>query len=94
MNKDDCLTGDKEVISEDYQIDAISRLVTSFVAIINPHTIIFCSDEIEKEILNKFAIASLKYIPSEHLPELTMSDWKQDYLYGLQRLCLDLMINE
>lgn len=80
-------------IYEDFMIDAISRLVASFVAIINPHTIIFCNDEVEKEILDKIAIVSSKYIPSEHLPELSMSDWKQDYLYGLQSLGLDLMMN-
>ncbi|MCM3768086.1 ROK family protein [Neobacillus niacini] len=84
----------KKTISEDYHIDAISRLVATFVAIINPYIIIFCSDEMDKEILNKITIGSSKYIPSEHLPKLTESDWKQDYLYGLQRLGLDLMINE
>ncbi|MBS4207276.1 ROK family protein [Bacillus sp. FJAT-50079] len=84
----------KLMISGEQQIDAISRLVASFISIINPHTIIFCNDEIEKEGLTKVAIGSSKYIPSEHLPELTVSDWMQDYLYGLQRLCLDLMIKE
>ncbi|WP_156431415.1 ROK family protein [Bacillus sp. FJAT-29814] len=84
----------KQTISKDYHIDAISRLVATFVAIINPYIIIFCSDEMDNEILNKITIGSSKYIPSEHLPKLTESDWKQDYLYGLQRLGLDLMINE
>ncbi len=88
-------TGPKEVpISQDYQIDAISRLVASFTAIINPHTIIFCNDEVEEAIVEKIALASSKYIPSEHLPDLTISDWKQDYLYGLQSLGLDLMLNQ
>ena len=87
-------SGPKKVnICEDYEIDAISRLVASFVAIINPHTIIFSNDEVEKVILDKIAVGSSKYIPSEHLPSLTMSDWKQDYLYGLQSLGRDLMIN-
>lgn len=83
----------KVTICEDYEIDAISRLVASFVAIINPHIIIFSNDEVEKVILDKIAVGSSKYIPSEHLPSLTMSDWKQDYLYGLQSLGRDLMIN-
>ncbi|QGQ45910.1 ROK family transcriptional regulator [Metabacillus sediminilitoris] len=81
-------------IKEDNEIDAISRLIASFVAIINPHTFIFSNDDIEKEVLNKITNGSAKYIPSEHLPELTMSDWKQDYLYGLQSLGLDLMMNK
>jgi hypothetical protein len=87
--------GPKSVaIKTDNQIDAISRLVASFVAIINPHTIIFSRDEIEEESLHKISVGSTKYIPTEHLPELTISDWKQDYLYGLQSLGLDLMLNE
>lgn len=78
--------------NESYKIDAISRLIASFVAIINPHTIIFCDDEVNKLILEQISIESSKYIPVEHLPKLTISDWKQDYLYGLQSLGLDLMI--
>ncbi|WP_438824267.1 ROK family protein [Bacillus sp. JJ1562] len=86
--------GSKKQLKYDKQIDAISRLIASFVAIINPHTIIFCNDEVEKAILAKIAIGSSKYIPSKHLPNLTISDWKQDYLYGLQSLGIDLMMSE
>jgi hypothetical protein len=85
---------EKATIREEYEIDAISRLVASFVAIINPHTIIFCNDEVNKLIIDQIAIGSSKYIPVEHLPELTISDWKLDYLYGLQSLGLDLMISK
>ncbi|MFS0638380.1 ROK family protein [Mesobacillus foraminis] len=80
--------------SRDVEIDAISRLVASFTAIINPHSIIFCEDEIEEAAVEKIAAASARYVPSEHLPDLKISDWKQDYLYGLQSLGLDLMPNE
>ncbi|MFS0862306.1 ROK family protein [Fredinandcohnia sp. 179-A 10B2 NHS] len=82
------------LIKEGSQIDAISRLVATFVAIINPHKMIFCSGDVESAILDKIAIRSSKYIPSEHLPELVISDWKQDYLIGLQSLGLNLMINK
>ncbi|MFP5105875.1 ROK family protein [Neobacillus sp. C211] len=82
----------KAFICEDYEVDAISRLVASFVAIINPYTIIFCDDEVNQFILDQILDRSAKYIPAEHLPELIMSDWKQDYLFGLQSLGLDLMI--
>ncbi|MEH7386087.1 ROK family protein [Bacillus sp. JJ1521] len=78
---------------KDNRIDAFSRLIASFVAIINPHTIIFCKAEVEKATLAKIALGSTKYIPSEHLPELTISDWKQDYLDGLQSLGVDLMMS-
>ncbi|MEH7108308.1 ROK family transcriptional regulator [Bacillus sp. JJ1764] len=80
--------------TEEYRTDAISRLVAAFVAIINPHTIIFCVDEMNKVRIDQITEGSSKYIPAEHLPEITMSDWKQDYLHGLQKLGLDLMITE
>lgn len=84
---------ESRMIAADDEIDAISRLIASFVAIINPHTIIFCNDEVEKKVLEKITKVSSQYIPSEHLPELTVSEWKQDYLFGLQSLGIDLMMN-
>ncbi|NOU98078.1 ROK family protein [Paenibacillus sp. LMG 31456] len=88
-------TTEKETanLRKDEEIDAISRLVASFTAMINPHTVIFCNNEVNQTIINQIAIRSATYIPEEHLPELTTSDWKQDYLYGLQKLGLDLMIS-
>lgn len=88
-------TDSKEApFSQDYQIDPISRLVASFTASINPHSIIFCKDEVDEALIEKITSASSNYVPSEHLPELTISDWKQDYLYGLQSLGIELMLNE
>jgi hypothetical protein len=84
----------KAIISEENEIDAISRLIASFAAIINPHTIIFCDDEVNESIIDQILKRSSKYIPVEHLPELIMSDWKQDYLFGLQSLGLDLIITD
>jgi hypothetical protein len=83
----------EEAISKDFQIDAFGRLVASFTAFINPHTVIFCRGDVEEGIVEKIALASSNYISPEHLPTLTISEWKQDYLYGLQRLGLDLMLN-
>ena len=82
----------KIVILEEGPMDAVSRFVSSFTAILNPHTIIFCNDEFDEMGLNQLAIGSSKYIPLEHLPKLTLSDWRIDYLHGLQSLGLDLMI--
>ncbi|MCU9612885.1 ROK family protein [Caldibacillus lycopersici] len=84
----------KITIREQYEIDAISRLIATFVSIINPHTIIFCKDEVDQVILDQMAITSAKYVPSAHLPELHLSEWKQDYLNGLQSLGLELMIRQ
>lgn len=84
----------KVSINPTEKIDAISRLVAFFAATINPHSIIFCNDEVNESITNQIITKSATYIPEEHLPELTTSDWKQDYLYGLQQLGLALMIAE
>ncbi|OMF24164.1 hypothetical protein BK133_23105 [Paenibacillus sp. FSL H8-0548] len=74
------------------RIDAISRLIASFTAIINPHSIVFSKAEMNEAMINQVALRSAVYIPEEHLPELALSDWKQDYLFGLQKLGLDLML--
>ncbi|MFJ5624636.1 ROK family protein [Peribacillus loiseleuriae] len=79
-------------IGEKHEIHAISRLIASLVAIINPHTVIFSKEEMDQIALNQIAIESTKYVPKAHLPELIVSDWKRDYLHGLQRLALDRMV--
>nr|WP_306220170.1 ROK family protein [Cohnella sp. WQ 127256] len=76
------------------KIDAISRLVASITAILNPHFIIFNGDEIDTVVLNQIAERSAAYVPQEHLPELNVSDLKQDYLKGLQSLGLHLLISQ
>jgi predicted NBD/HSP70 family sugar kinase len=74
------------------RLDAISRLIASFTAIINPHAIIFYNAEVNSSILEQIARQSAVYIPQEHLPILTTSDLKQDYMNGLLSLGLNLMI--
>ncbi|MDQ0112141.1 hypothetical protein [Paenibacillus harenae] len=44
-------------------------------------------------MIDSIAARSAFYIPAEHLPKLVASDWRQDYLSGLQHLGLDLMIS-
>jgi hypothetical protein len=81
----------KEGKGEFYQIDAVSRLVAlaSFVAIINPHTIILSDEEI-----NPVIIEQILNIPAGHLPEFTKSNWKQVYLFRLQKLTFNPMITD
>ncbi len=79
---------------DDHTLDAVSRLVATFVAIINPHMVIFCHDEVNEEVLEEIKKKSSTYVPREHLPQLTESNWKQDYLLGLQNLGLELMITK
>jgi len=73
--------------------DAVSRLVATFTAILNPNAVIFCRDEVTEELLHAIAARSAAYIAREHLPRLTASDWNEDYSNGLKKLGLDLMIS-
>ncbi|WP_033827151.1 ROK family transcriptional regulator [Bacillus andreraoultii] len=91
---DGSMATEKRVIYEEKRMDAIGRLIASFVAMINPHTFIFCDDEVNEDGLQKLARYSSKYVPKEHLPELVLSNWKQDYTYGLQHLGLQLMLQQ
>jgi ROK family len=79
--------------SHSIRVDAMSRLVASFTGMINPHTFIFCEGEVSQADLEEISRISSTFIPSEHLPDLTVSDFQQDYLFGLQQLCLDLMLD-
>lgn len=72
--------------------DAVSRLVAACTALINPHTIVFCEDEVSVSLLNDIKARSALYVPAEHLPRLMMSDWRRDYLNGLTHLGLQLLI--
>lgn len=74
--------------------DALGRMVASLSAILNPHQVIFNKEDIGQGELKEVTQASSQFIPSEHLPELISSDWKQDYLHGLESLGLCLMLNQ
>ena len=39
--------------SEEYNIDAITRLIATCIAIINPHTFIFCDDEVNQFVIDQ-----------------------------------------
>lgn len=82
------------VLSGDNQIDAVARLIATLGAILNPRAVIFNDDEVDEELLARIAERSVAYIPQKHLPTLLMSNWRQDYLSGLQHLALNLMITE
>ncbi|OPH58119.1 hypothetical protein BC351_24560 [Paenibacillus ferrarius] len=82
------------ILAEDNQIDAVARLIATFAAILNPRAVVFCDDEVDEALLAKIADRSSAYIPQEHLPILLMSNWRQDYLIGLQHLALNLMITD
>ncbi len=79
-------------VTSDEQIDAVSRLIATFTAIINPHAVIFNQHDIDEEVLTKVKSASAQLIPAAHLPELAISNWEKDYLNGLQKLGIDLLM--
>lgn len=75
-------------------IDAVSRLIASYAAMVNPKAIIFCRDEVSEELLDAIASRSAAYIPREHLPVLAASDWREDYLNGLRTLGMNLILDD
>ncbi|TYP78224.1 ROK family transcriptional regulator [Paenibacillus methanolicus] len=82
----------RAVLTGEGQVDAVARLIATYAVITNPRAVVFCDDEVDEALLARITERSTAYIPREHVPLLTMSDWKQDYLGGLQHLALDLMI--
>jgi len=85
--------GPTGTINEAGGIDAVSRLIASFTAILNPNAVIFSRDEVSERLLTAISARSASYISKEHLPELMVSDWQEDYLNGLKRLGMNLLIS-
>ena len=79
-------------VSREESVDTVSRLVASLTAILNPHQIVFCHDEVDEEMIRRIAGESAAYVPERHLPELGMSNWREDYIYGLRHLGRELLI--
>ncbi|TLS50821.1 ROK family protein [Paenibacillus antri] len=85
--------GTVTAMQEAAEVDAVSRLVASFAAILNPNTVVFCRNEVTEDLLDAIATRSAFYIAKEHLPKLTASDWREDYLNGLTKLGRNRMIS-
>ncbi|WP_138494854.1 ROK family protein [Paenibacillus pinistramenti] len=80
--------------SEPLVIDSLARMVSSLVAVINPHAVIFCREDLNEEAVEEVTRACAKYVPAEHVPRLVLRDRQQDYLNGLKRIALSRMISE
>ncbi|WP_347320610.1 ROK family protein [Rossellomorea sp. RS05] len=74
--------------------DAVGQLIAAFTAIINPHSVIFSDQEIDGSDITTILQRSRTFIPESHLPELVISNWSKDYLRGLQRLCIELLLDQ
>ncbi|MFF2015339.1 ROK family protein [Paenibacillus sp. NPDC058177] len=94
LEKRDSGTSDRATADKQKTVDVISRMVATFAVMLNPNAIIFNADEIDRSMLLQIRTKSAEYVPEEHLPELIVSDWIQDYLYGLQSLGLNLIVSE
>lgn len=76
------------------QIDALSRLSATFAAIVNPDAILWCEHDLLPSALISIKKRASAYVPERHLPEMLLRDWEHDYIAGLQRLALDMMISD
>jgi predicted NBD/HSP70 family sugar kinase len=75
-------------------IDALCRLITAFVAIINPTHMAFCQRDINEDDLIEIISNCSKYFPKEHIPEFHIrKNWKEDYTLGLKKLGLKSMFS-
>ncbi|WP_207671448.1 ROK family transcriptional regulator [Clostridium thermarum] len=75
-------------------IDAVSRLITAFVTIINPQYIVLCKKDIDQSDLLEIIENCSKYFPMEHMPDLRIREnWKEDYTLGLKTLGLKSMFS-
>lgn len=52
-----------QIIQEKYNIDAITRLIATCIAIINPHAFIFCDDEVNQFVIEQIVKSCPQYIP-------------------------------
>ncbi|WP_310552155.1 ROK family transcriptional regulator [Paenibacillus glufosinatiresistens] len=90
--EDAALSGAGRAGREEEGAEALSRLVAALTAILNPSRIIFHGEEASPGLLERIAEASARWVPVGHLPGLVRSDWENDYLTGLYRLGLELLL--
>lgn len=79
---------------DEEQIDALSRLSATFTAILNPDAILWCEHNLLPSTLHSIKDRASIYVPSMHLPEMLLRHWEHDYIAGLQRLAMDMMISD
>ncbi|GIO96540.1 hypothetical protein J14TS5_16260 [Paenibacillus lautus] len=79
---------------DEEQIDALSRLSAAFTAILNPDAILWCEHNLLPSTLLSVKNRASAYVPERHLPEMLLREWEHDYIAGLQRLALDMMISD
>nr|WP_093880042.1 ROK family protein [Terribacillus saccharophilus] len=70
-------------IKDERSVSLISKLIQTISALLNPSQIIFHQSEVNELFLSKANENVRRYFPSEHLPELCVSDWDKDYKEGL-----------
>ncbi|MFC5653384.1 ROK family protein [Paenibacillus solisilvae] len=74
-------------------IDAMSRLVATLAATINPHKVIFSGTYLAPSTLLDIQQRSAHYVPEENVPALEISEWGQDYSFGLHQLTMRSMLD-
>ncbi|ANS75905.1 hypothetical protein AWM70_16020 [Paenibacillus yonginensis] len=73
-------------------IDSLARFVSTLVAVINPHAVIFCREDLNEQAVRAVEAACASYVPAEHVPKLVLRDRQKDYLQGLQRMAIERLM--
>lgn len=76
----------------DAALDALSRLVATFTATLNPHAIIFSDVDFVDPDLERIRRLCQRYILAAHTPDLLIGIWEEDYFAGLTRRCVGLLL--
>ncbi|WP_214843008.1 ROK family protein [Exiguobacterium sp. s150] len=76
----------------DQACDALARLITTFTATLNPHTIVFSDIDVTEEDIRRVRKRSERYIAATHLPDLTRGLWEEHYFQGLITFCVETLL--
>jgi predicted NBD/HSP70 family sugar kinase len=80
----------KQTNSSNAFFSTMVKIVTSIIAIINPHTIVLTGGLIHSNVAMPLIGACSKITPPEHMPQLIIrKNMQSDYMYGLLSVSLE-----
>ncbi|WP_329470952.1 ROK family protein [Exiguobacterium sp. 9-2] len=74
--------------------EALSRIILSFSATLNPDVILFAASDVSDDGLARLTDRCAKRFPLSKLPQLRKGDWETDYLDGLMQLSIQSFIEQ
>ncbi len=75
-----------------HAVDSLARMIASMAVLINPNEVLFCTDDMTEDTLMLVRTACEKYISPQHIPVLSLREWRSDYRNGLHHLAMEQLI--